>query len=292
MKLCIFLLRLIFIAIVSNLLYYVYYLTIQSFDFKNFPHYLLVCIILTTEESFSSRAVTVWQTYAKKCDRVVFACNCSNFDKNKNYTDMPILQLNITEDYNKMDKKVLTTLNDAYSMYSEPYYWFLLVDDDTYVFADNARRFISKLKGSEPLTYGYNYKITVAQGYHSGGGGTLFTPESIKRIVASIRVGKCNESVGFGDIMLGLCSEKSNVTMGNSLDEFGRERFHPLTLKNHYLETDRFSLGFYSSNEAKFGKECCSEQSITFHYVSKEEMIEYSKINDESDLTVIYNKLQ
>jgi hypothetical protein len=31
-----------------------------------------------------------------------------------------------------------------------------------------------------------------------------------------------------GDVALGFCAYHSNVTMGNSLDELGRERFHPL----------------------------------------------------------------
>ena len=54
-------------------------------------------------------------------------------------------------------------------------------------------------------------------------------------------------------------------------DELGRERFHPLSLKNNFLETDTFSLEFYSSNLAKFGcvlfDECCSLQNISFQYV-------------------------
>jgi glycoprotein-N-acetylgalactosamine 3-beta-galactosyltransferase len=210
---------------------------------------------------------------------------------NNNYSHIPFLQLDVTENYNRMDAKVMVTLNAAFKKYNQRNYWYLLIDEDTYVFVDNAKLFIGTLDSSAPLTYGYNYKITVAQGYHSGGGGILFTYQSMKRIVNSIQKGLCNDSVIFGDILIGLCSERSNVTMGNSLDELGRERFHALSLHNHYLENDTFSLEFYSSNLAKFGKECCSLQSISFHYTSPEEMINYSKIIDESNLSVLFETL-
>jgi hypothetical protein len=104
----------------------------------------LVCIILTTENNFHTRGLTVWNTYGKKCDQVLFSCNCSNFSRNKNYNDIPFLQLNVTENYHKMDVKVIQTLKETYKIYNKSYYWFLLVDDDTYVFVDNAKRFNDK----------------------------------------------------------------------------------------------------------------------------------------------------
>jgi hypothetical protein len=43
----------------------------------------LVCIILTIEKHFETRSLPSWNTWAKKCDKTLFACNCSNFQKNK-----------------------------------------------------------------------------------------------------------------------------------------------------------------------------------------------------------------
>jgi hypothetical protein len=31
--------------------------------------------------------------------------------------------------------------------------------------------------------------------------------------------------------LVGICSARSIVTLGNSLDELGRERFHPINMK-------------------------------------------------------------
>ena len=43
-----------------------------------------------------------------------------------------------------MDAKVIQTLSETYKIYNKNYYWFLLVDDDTYVFVDNAKNLYLK----------------------------------------------------------------------------------------------------------------------------------------------------
>ena len=48
-------------------------------------------------------------------------------------------------------------------------------DDDTYVFMDNLRKFISNKNSSIPVTYGFDYQARVEKGYHSGGAGYLLS---------------------------------------------------------------------------------------------------------------------
>ena len=50
----------------------------------------------------------------------------------------------MTENYHEMGVKVVQTLNETYKIYNKSYYWFLLVEDDTNVFVDNAKRFNDK----------------------------------------------------------------------------------------------------------------------------------------------------
>ena len=88
----------------------------------------------------------------------------------------------MTENYQKMDAKVIQTLKETYKIYNKSYYWFLLVDDDTYGFVDNAKRFMSKIDQTLPQTFGHNFKV-VDEGV---GWESLFTPQSMKRIVKSI----------------------------------------------------------------------------------------------------------
>ena len=121
-----------------------------------------------------------------------------NLNEYKNALDIPIWQLQLTEQYDHMAEKVFTIVKSAFEIYGDFYKWFLLTDDDTYAFVDNMHSFISKKSHLEPVTYGYNYKTIVPTGYHSGGGGVLFTHEAIKRIANNINV-VCNEKTGYGN---------------------------------------------------------------------------------------------
>jgi hypothetical protein len=67
------------------------------------------------------------------------------------------------------------------------------------------------------------------------------------------------------------------------LDEIQRERFHPLSIQTHFKEPEGWLID-YSFNEVKGGKDCCSEESITFHYVSPEEMVFMHSFNRVPDL--------
>ena len=173
----------------------------------------VLCIIMTSEKTFVKRSITVWNTWARKCQKALFACNCSNLTKiltsnrkslfeNLNHFKtakrIPIWQLNLTENYSYMAEKVLKKVKSAYEQYGHLYNWFLLTDDDTFTFVDNMHRFASKRNFNEPVTYGYNFKTIVPTGYHSGGGGVLFTHEAMKRISNNINDMVCNEKKDYG----------------------------------------------------------------------------------------------
>ncbi len=159
----------------------------------------------------------MWNTWAKKCHKALFACNCVNITKIlmanskktsifqnlhnlNNALDIPIWQLELTENYDHMADKVFQIVKSAYEQYGHLYKWFLLTDDDTFTFVDNMHSFTSTKSFKDPVTYGYNYKVIVPQGYHSGGGGVLFTHEAIARISKNINNQVCNEKQGYGKL--------------------------------------------------------------------------------------------
>ena len=145
-----------------------------------------ICVIMTSEKTFIERSFTTWETWAWKCDRAIFACNCANFTKsfksNRVSEDIEfdrvapllnnILQLDVVENYSFMSQKAILLLKTIYRLYNDQFKWFFLVDDDTYVFVENLKTFIRKLNHSEAFTYGFNFKNEelVSTGYHSGGG--------------------------------------------------------------------------------------------------------------------------
>lgn len=55
-------------------------------------------------------------------------------------------------------------------------------DDDTFIFVDNLKKFVSNKNSILPVTYGYDFKAIVEKGYHSWGAGYLMSNEAFRRI--------------------------------------------------------------------------------------------------------------
>lgn len=78
-------------------------------------------------------------------------------------------------------------------------------------------------------------KILVEQGYHSGGAGYVLSRESLRRFafVHQSTLNTCSKDGGSEDVEIARCLRKLGVYPGKSLDDLGRERFHPLPFSHH-----------------------------------------------------------
>ena len=77
------------------------------------------------------------------------------------FANIPIMQLDVKESQDKMAGKILTLIKTTFQAYEKEFKWFLLADDDTFIFVDNLYKFISKISYKDPLTYGYNFKVII-----------------------------------------------------------------------------------------------------------------------------------
>ena len=111
----------------------------------------------------------------------------------------------------------------------------------------------------------------------------------MKRITENIRNGACNLfNKGYGDVALGRCQYISNVTLGKSVDLLGRERFHPLKLRDHFNGKLPQWIYEFSVNTVKIGENCCSDETISFHYNSIEEMYFFGNLKDQKKIKNVY----
>jgi hypothetical protein len=224
----------------------------------------LFCFILTREKHLKTKAQAISDTWALQCDTykiVTFlTSNQGNFHANTILHPPGLMN----DTYNQLTDKVFLTLKYIHVNYPD-YDWYLKADDDTFVWVENLRLFLAAKNASLPVTYGYDFKRLVPHGYHSGGAGYVLSRESMHRIgsVLARNYTFC-QNTGTEDRDVALCLRQLDVYPNKSLDEFGRERFHPLSAIAHYKGALPEWLFKYASNEIKTVTRSFFSESIGF----------------------------
>jgi len=177
----------------------------------------------------------------------------------------------------KLTDKVFMTFKYIFVHYKN-YDWYLKTDDDTFIFMDNLREFLNTKNESQPVTYGYDFGMIVQNGYHSGGAGYVLSKEAFKRLGAQLNVDyKFCPVSGYEDVDVAACLRLLDVYPNKSLDDLGRERFHPLDIYTHYFNVSPW-LYSYAANPIQTGLNCCSDSSISFHYMKPNDITKLTNI--------------
>jgi hypothetical protein len=136
------------------------------------PQVRIFCLILTSPKYFDSRATAVNQTWAPRCDKYTFISEYSNDTKG-----LPITMLeNLTIGRDHLTQKTTLALKYVYEKFINDFDWFVKADDDTYMFVENLKSFLKDQNTSLPITFGYNFKVSVLKIFFYmtiGWGGTL-----------------------------------------------------------------------------------------------------------------------
>lgn len=220
----------------------------------------LFCMILTTPKSFEKlRAQATLNIWAHKCDNFKFISLTTNEIKQvqnqsglkeMNYFIMHPREL-VEDKYGKLTQKVFFAIKQIYSDFGT-YDWYLKADDDTFIEMYNLRKFIEDKDPNKPVTYGYDFKVIVEKGYHSGGAGYLMSKEAFNRLGRTLHLkpDMCTKS-GVEDVDVAKCLRKLDVFPEKSIDELGRERFIPLNFPSFFTGSIPNWLRKYSANEIK-----------------------------------------
>ncbi|VDK35623.1 unnamed protein product [Taenia asiatica] len=201
-------------------------------------------VILTAPRTKLSKAVHVKATWAKRFNGYLFFS--SEEDK-----ELPSIRVAEIENRDALWEKVRRALIYVYQNALNDYDFFMKTDDDTYKY--------------------------VKQGYASGGAGYVLSRAALKLVAEAMlkEAPGCHKRGGAEDVNLGVCAEAVGVKMVDSLDEYNREAFHPFRPSAIFDRTyiDRVSwIHYYNYFPVKTGLDCCSDHSVSFHYVSPRDM--------------------
>jgi glycoprotein-N-acetylgalactosamine 3-beta-galactosyltransferase len=188
----------------------------------------IFCMILTSKENLDGKARVIVKAWGHKCDAyklislIPDSLRLAGEESTGNMSLSGASQLNeiadilqptglIEDSYGKLTDKVFLTLKYLHKSYND-YDWYLKADDDTFIFVDNLRDFLADKNASQPVTYGYDFRVLVEKGYHSGGGGYVLSREALNRIgtVLSGNASQCSNT-GIEDVDVARCLRKVGV---------------------------------------------------------------------------------
>ncbi|UJR27208.1 hypothetical protein I4U23_008504 [Adineta vaga] len=237
----------------------------------------ICCFILTAPKYFLTRAKAINDTWASRCDRYFFVSEYAidmMTSEELNFTQhIPIAPLKeLNAGYTHLTQKSTLSFIHAYENYLNDYEWFVKADDDTYLVVENLKAFLSEQNASEPITFGYNFKILVSKGYHSGGAAYVLSREAVRRFYEAHHNpnSKCRKDGGAEDVEIAKCLRREGVYPGKSLDDHNRELFHPLSFTDHFYGSLPNWLEKNAENPLKVYYDCCGDQTISFHYIPPE----------------------
>ncbi|ESO85733.1 hypothetical protein LOTGIDRAFT_130418, partial [Lottia gigantea] len=226
----------------------------------------ILCLIFTYPKNIN-KSLAVKNTWAKRCDKQLYFSN-------KTLPNIPTILLNITESRQLLGLKTRLALQYVYDHEIDEFEWFIKADDDAFFIMENLKNYLSAFNPNDKLYFGKKFsKFKGTTYYMSGGAGYVLSKASVKIIVE-----KCFDAVKFNfqhieDMAVGACAEKYNFTAPNTTDSMGRERFHSLS-PHVYLKKELKPkwLDAYSVNKLKWGYGNLSNETISFHYLSPEDM--------------------
>ncbi|CAF0840863.1 unnamed protein product [Didymodactylos carnosus] len=178
------------------------------------------CLVLTTPDRFLTKAKAVNETWGKRCDGLYFITELTNNSSATYGLPIPFIP-EIVPGYDHLTLKSRLGFMYAYKHDYSNYDWFLKADDDTYIIVENLKDFLYDQNSSDPITFGYHFKVIVKQGYHSGGASYVLSKESLRRFYeANMQPNSvCRKDGGSEDVEIANCLRSQGVYPGVALDK-------------------------------------------------------------------------
>jgi len=228
----------------------------------------ILCWVMTMPNNIATKAKAVQDTWGKRCNILLFMSS-------KNDTKMTnVIGLDVPEGRENLTLKTTAAFKYVYENHYDDADWFIKADDDTFVILENLRYFLSQYNSSDRHYFGHYF--APFGGYNSGGAGYVFSKETLKEFYGLMNdTTKCKFKTGLEDVEVGQCLSKVDIHPADTRDGLGRKTFHPFDIKYHIDPKGKVKeLSGYDKWEVKIARECCSDYSITYHYINPNQMYE------------------
>lgn len=119
---------------------------------------------MTIPDYYLTRAKAVNDTWGPRCDQYYFISDPPDTnltrEQKKIAKRFPIAPItNFTSGYDHLTSKSAQAFLFAYEHHVNNFDWFVKVDDDTYLIVDHLKAFLREQNSSEPVTFGFNFKV-------------------------------------------------------------------------------------------------------------------------------------
>ncbi|CAM9235202.1 unnamed protein product [Ectocarpus sp. 8 AP-2014] len=248
--------------------------------------------------------------YAPLCDaglqaiKETWARHCDGFVAFSDVADDAILSFKIKhegpEEYSNMWQKSRAIWKYINFHYKDDFDWFVLGGDDLFLIVENLRKYLLSDEiiraagglqngGTNPMFLGRRLQRFGEQHriYNNGGASYVMNQASVGLLGNHLDDSRCQPHTkqSWEDVLVSRCLKVNGVMAFDTRDDLGRERFHPFSPAVHIgyqmpeTPEDRLVSGFLVGGwygiqaiELKFGLECCSQDSISFHYIDEQLM--------------------
>lgn len=245
----------------------------------------LLCIIYTYGKKHPAARVA-FETWMPRCDGALVLSDT-------NETDLAIaIPHEGPEEWGNIWQKTRANWRYVYEYYLNDFDYFVFGGDDMFILPSNLKRYLASedvrhasKDGTYPVYLGRRFKANGNPDriFNSGGAGYVFNRAALMLLYDNFDQGTCQPKLkGFWeDVMVAQCLRKAQPSIDafDTRDPQGRERFHPFQPGHHltYRPTPNDWYVKYSI-DLKFAEDCCSPESVSYHYVKPDLVLHMDSI--------------